>query len=260
MHEHHTSLARVELVECQSIGVPAATLAIEGCVGPVAIDRQMPGVVLETEVGEMRAPKSKPAWSWMVEEERVVRVPEAMAVQRAVRRDAGDDDSVRAEPSELVVQVGNRIDAVDKIERDQVVVPADLVAESLQSLSGRQHPVPPGVIAGGMEQEVGRADAMRMLELPEVNCALEPVVDIVSQGDSHRVPCALARELTQGDELDRSLLQPIEEPVVSAVREPSLSNRACQATKRMATQDVGSRFGSPSILAAHPESVRASGC
>ena len=63
-------------------------------------------------------------------------------------------------------------------ERDEIVVPADLVAERLQ-LTEPVDEVGPPVVRRRVQHEVGRAQAARVLPPRELERRLEPVVDVV---------------------------------------------------------------------------------
>src|SRR5581483_7642127 len=98
-------------------------------------------------------------------------------------RGAADDvDSGAAQAVELAREVRAGTLAAHALQRDEVVVPADLVAELLQRLE-RVDEVGATPVRRRVQNEVGRAQAARALELRELERAVEADVDVVPQGE-----------------------------------------------------------------------------
>jgi hypothetical protein len=173
VHEDDRAPARDEL-DVERVA-PAA--AHERRVGEVLVVRHVVRLVLETECGRVElAPHrhARKARNGLVPTgERVVVVEaEAVAQGRAVGRRADDRDAGLAQALELPPRVLVDVDVLRALERDEVVVKADLVPERLE-LTEALGQVGPRPVRRRMQDEVRRAEATVVLPASELQGALE---------------------------------------------------------------------------------------
>src|SRR5207244_2185752 len=111
-----------------------------------------------------------------------------------------------------------RVEPLDELERDEVVVEADLVAELLETAQLReQRGLAP--VRRRVQDEVRGTEPALGLEPRELERALEPRVDVVPQRQLPLPPRELAHRH------DFPIAEPLEEPRVLAVGEAPLRER-----------------------------------
>lgn len=261
MEEEDDPLTRPELVEFEKIRMPAATSAVEPRVGEVPVFVEVVGLVRQAEVrqastaqlaltaADSDAPSARSTSGYglgPVEEELVVVKAEPMGMPRTVRGRADDIDTVVAQPVKLGGEVFHGVDVVHELERDEVVVQADLVAELLEPPQRREEPAivlarawRGPVVAGGVEGEVRCANVAAMLQSGEPNGAVEALVHIVPQADQHALARLGSGKLSECQEFEpRICPEPVQEAFVAAVGEAPLERRLDEPAERPRSQNV----------------------
>ena len=220
--------------------------ALERRVREVDVARHVVGLVLEPElrgVELLRHAGRRKARNGLVpaREDVVVVEAEAVAPRRAVRRGADDLDPIAAEPLERFTERGACVTPVDALDRHQVVVEADLVAELLEAPEPRDQV---GVVPVGrrVEDEVGRPEPSLVLEPRQLERAVEARVDVVPE----RKVAGAARELAHRH--DVAVAEAVEEARVLGVGEASLRPGEEQAAReRLLHASDPSRFPNPRL-------------
>ena len=191
---------------------------VVGHVVRLVLEAELPGIQLVAH-GQTR----KPGHGLVPAGERVVVVEtQAMAPGRAVGRGADDLEACLAQALELPPRVLADVDVLGALERDKVVVEADLVPERLQVAEALEQ-VGPEPVGRRVENEVGRAQVTPLFQAGELQGALEAGVDVVAE----REVAAALGELLQRH--DVAVGEPVEKALVPGVREPPLGERKEEA-------------------------------